>query len=601
MTSFLDFGLNQDLIQAIEDLNFVQPTPVQEQAIPYLLNESSDLIALAQTGTGKTAAFGLPMLNTIDLKARVPQALVLCPTRELCMQIVRDFESFSKYMPGLQTVAVYGGSSIRTQIDQLKRGCQIVVATPGRLMDLMERRAVNLREVSFAVLDEADEMLNMGFREDMEFILGELPEHRTCLFSATMSKDVRHIADRFLQKDAHTISIGKSNASARNITHQFAVVHQKDKYQALKRMLDALPGFYGIVFCTTKMETQDISDKLTRDGYQADCMHGDLSQSQREKTLARFRHGSVKILLATDVAARGIDVSDLTHVIHYHLPEDIENYTHRSGRTARAGKSGISIALLNVKEFYKIRRIEQASGVRFERYMIPKGEDLVRNLTQKLVDDIELAEIPETGWHVEAIEALAAFEPKKLAAKLVQQILGHVSADPEMLPDLNVYDRAKGDSSGSSDGYGHTKLFISLGAKDRLNPSKMKELVVAMSEINPAQISSVAIKDTYSFLMVSPEAAEQVVTAMHGGTYADRPIRIEATEGSSGRSRNSGRFAEKNSRGGSSGYRTDKSDRGGFRSERSDRGGDRSYGKGPRKKDGDAPRSGGRNSGFRSR
>jgi ATP-dependent RNA helicase DeaD len=417
----------------------------------------------------------------------------------------------------------------------------------------------------------------MGFREDMEFILGAIPGvHRTCLFSATMSREVRSIADRFLAKNAFTISIGKANTSALNISHQFAVVHQRDKYQALKRILDALPGFYGIVFCTTKIETQDISDKLIKDGYHADCMHGDLSQSQREKTLARFRHGAVRILLATDVAARGIDVSDLTHVVHYHLPDDIENYTHRSGRTARAGKSGISVVLLNVKEFYKIKRIEQTSGVKFERYMIPKGEDLVKNLIQKIMDEVELHVTSEEPWQLNAVEALSKFPSEKLAATLVSKMAGNIGTDPELLPDLNVYDRGRGGEEGAGDGYGQAKLFISLGAKDRLNVQSMKELVVEMSGIQPAQISSVIIKDTYSFLLVSPDIKTKVVEFMNGGSFGDRPIRIEETtpEQNSGRGRSGGgdRYGD---RGGDRGGFSRGGDRGGYKRDGGSSGGSR--------------------------
>ncbi|HNB82729.1 MAG TPA: DEAD/DEAH box helicase, partial [Chitinophagaceae bacterium] len=359
MQEFANMGLQQALIDAVSELGFETPTEIQEKAIPVFLRRETDLVALAQTGTGKTASFGLPILHHLNVASRFPQALVIAPTRELCLQITNDMKNYSKYLKGVHIVAVYGGSSISTQIRELKSGAQIVVATPGRLIDLLDRKALKLDQVNTVVLDEADEMLNMGFQEDIETILAQTPSEKiTGLFSATMPKAIRQIANQYLNETVE-VSAGKKNSAKADIQHQYAVVHAKDKLAALKRIIDFNESFFGIVFCTTRIETQEISDTLMKAGYNADCLHGDLSQQQRDKVMARFRRRNIKVLCATDVAARGIDVNDITHVIHYHLPDDIENYTHRSGRTARAGKKGISIALLHIREAYKLHQIEK--------------------------------------------------------------------------------------------------------------------------------------------------------------------------------------------------------------------------------------------------
>ncbi|HNF72719.1 MAG TPA: DEAD/DEAH box helicase, partial [Chitinophagaceae bacterium] len=370
MQEFANMGLQQALIDAVSELGFETPTEIQEKAIPVFLRRETDLVALAQTGTGKTASFGLPILHHLNVASRFPQALVIAPTRELCLQITNDMKNYSKYLKGVHIVAVYGGSSISTQIRELKSGAQIVVATPGRLIDLLDRKALKLDQVNTVVLDEADEMLNMGFQEDIETILAQTPSEKiTGLFSATMPKAIRQIASQYLNETVE-VSAGKKNCAKADIQHQYAVVHAKDKLAALKRIIDFNESFFGIVFCTTRIETQEISDTLMKAGYNADCLHGDLSQQQRDKVMARFRRRNIKVLCATDVAARGIDVNDITHVIHYHLPDDIENYTHRSGRTARAGKKGISIALLHIREAYKLHQIEKMAGVKFEKFLI---------------------------------------------------------------------------------------------------------------------------------------------------------------------------------------------------------------------------------------
>lgn len=594
MTTFNDLGLNASVLSAISELGFENPTPIQEKSIPVFLENERDILGLAQTGTGKTAAFGLPLLQLVDFNAKQTQALIICPTRELCMQISRDLTTYSKHMQGVRIVSVYGGASINGQIEDLRRGAQIIVATPGRLIDLMSRRAVNIKTISYVVLDEADEMLNMGFREDIEGILSVTPdEKRVCLFSATMPKEIRSIANQYM-KDPVEISVGKANSSNANISHEYAVVHAKDKYAAFKRILDFNnESFYGIIFCTTKHETQDISDKLIRDGYNADCLHGDLSQGQREKVMNRFRHKAIKILLATDVAARGIDVSDLTHVIHYHLPDDIENYTHRSGRTARAGKLGTSIALLNVREFYRLREIEKLTNIKFSRVMIPSAMEVRDKKILAFIDTINATEIEETFFDdvVEKhLKPLLDLDKEELMKKMLSLELRRFSAEYMNGPDLNVQERGAGSGSARSEGgsnetYGSsrgTRLFVSIGQKDGLNVGSLKDFVSHVTEIPNANIYRVDVKGVYSFINVDAEQVEKVMSTLHGSEYKGRQVRVEVSgnENAGGRSRSGG-----SSRGGfGGGDRGGRSYGGGDRGGRSggyagggDRGG-RSYG-----------------------
>ena len=365
MKTFEELGVSPEIRKAIEEMGYENPMPVQEEVIPYLLGENNDVVALAQTGTGKTAAFGLPLIQKINVKNRIPQSLVLCPTRELCLQIAGDLNDYSKYIDGLKVLPVYGGSSIDSQIRSLKRGVHIIVATPGRLLDLMERKTVSLATVTNVVMDEADEMLNMGFTESINAILADVPQERnTLLFSATMSPEIARISKNYLH-DAKEITIGRKNESTSNVKHVVYTVHAKDKYAALKRIVDYYPQIYGIVFCRTRKETQEIADKLMQEGYNADSLHGELSQAQRDTVMQKFRIRNLQILVATDVAARGLDVDDLTHVINYGLPDDTESYTHRSGRTGRAGKTGTSIAIINLREKGKMREIERIIGKKF--------------------------------------------------------------------------------------------------------------------------------------------------------------------------------------------------------------------------------------------
>ena len=395
MKTFEELGVSPEIRKAIEEMGYENPMPVQEEVIPYLLGENNDVVALAQTGTGKTAAFGLPLIQKINVKNRIPQSLVLCPTRELCLQIAGDLNDYSKYIDGLKVLPVYGGSSIDSQIRSLKRGVHIIVATPGRLLDLMERKTVSLATVTNVVMDEADEMLNMGFTDSINAILADVPQERnTLLFSATMSPEIARISKNYLH-NAKEITIGRKNESTSNVKHVVYTVHAKDKYAALKRIVDYYPQIYGIIFCRTRKETQEIADKLMQEGYNADSLHGELSQAQRDTVMQKFRIRNIQILVATDVAARGLDVDDLTHVINYGLPDDTESYTHRSGRTGRAGKTGTSIAIINLREKGKMREIERIIGKKFIAGEMPTGKQICEKQLLKVIDDLEKVKVNE--------------------------------------------------------------------------------------------------------------------------------------------------------------------------------------------------------------
>ena len=395
MTKFKELGVNKDLCKAIEELGFKKPTEVQKESIPFLLTESKDLISLAQTGTGKTAAFGLSAIQQVDVENKNVQVIILCPTRELCVQICKDLESYAKYVKGIKLLSVYGGTNIETQIKSLKKGVQIVVGTPGRTKDLLKRKNLKLEIVNKVILDEADEMLSMGFKDDLDFILNKTSSNRqTMLFSATISKEVKSISKKYMG-DAKEITVSKVNSSAKNIEHHIYNVSSRNKYEALKRIADFNPNIYGIVFCRTKRHTKDIANKFMAEGYNADAIHGDLSQNQRDEVMQRFRDKSLQILIATDVAARGLDVDDITHVINYSLPDDPEVYVHRSGRTARAGKSGISIAISNDSERRKIKSIEKKGAIKFISKEVPTGSEICSNQLYKLIDKIENVDVDE--------------------------------------------------------------------------------------------------------------------------------------------------------------------------------------------------------------
>ena len=580
MKNFSELGVDTLILNAIQELGFENPTAIQEQSIPVYLETERDILGLAQTGTGKTAAFGVPIIQLIEPQSKFVQALIICPTRELCVQISKDLTAYGKFKPGINIVSVYGGSSIERQVSELKRGAQIVVATPGRLMDLMERKAVQIKHVKYVVLDEADEMLNMGFEEDVEFILGHTPdEKRVCLFSATMPKQIRNIANRYM-KDPVELSVGKSNSGNANITHQYATIHAKDKYAALKRFVDFnSDNIYAIIFCKTKNETQEVSDKLIKDGYNADCLHGDLSQAQREKVMNRFRHHAIRILLATDVAARGIDVTGLTHVIHFQLPDEIENYTHRSGRTARAGKTGVSFTLLNMREGGRLKDIERISNVKFEKIMIPSAQEVRDKKLLAFTDTIINTEIEEHIFDVQvqkAVDALMELDTKELVQKMLSLELRRFSVDFMNEPDLNAsgFDKGSAGKDGSTRGYKGSRIFVSLGKKDGFDIRSFKDWVADASNISWKDLR-VDVSGVYSFVDALPEHAQQIIAALNGQQYAGRSVRAELSgDKSSGGGGSYGRGGGGRSYGG--GESSGRSYGGGERrSGGSDRGGDR--------------------------
>ncbi len=468
MMTFEGLGLDPRLVQATDALGYKQPTPIQEQAIPVLLSGTKDLVGLAQTGTGKTAAFGLPLLQLIDAEKKYPQALVVCPTRELCLQIVSEVELFKKFIPGMNVLAVYGGTSIGLQIRDLRRGVQIVVATPGRLIDLIERKAINLEQISYVVLDEADEMLNMGFQDDIEFILQNTPKRdATWLFSATMPSEIRRVSKKYMQSPME-ITVGKMNTANKNIDHQYYVTSAHQRYETLKRLIDFNPGIYGIIFTRTKLDAQNIAEKLTREGYDIDALHGDLTQQQRDKVMGEFRERTLQLLIATDVAARGIDVKDITHVINYELPDDVEVYTHRSGRTGRAGNTGIALSIVHSREIGKLRQIERIVQVPFHKMEIPTGKDVCRKQFFCFMEKLLQADISHGDY-----ETYVPMLAEKFAEVSKEEVLKRVAAMEfdrflkyyENAEDLNVRERSAGSMGRDREGAGWRKTV-------RIRPSR---------------------------------------------------------------------------------------------------------------------------------
>ncbi len=544
MKTFEELGVMPEICEAISELGFVQPMPVQEEVIPYLLGNGNDVVALAQTGTGKTAAFGLPIIQKADPKLPCAQALILSPTRELCLQIADDLAAFSKYVEGLRVVPMYGGTSIENQIRNVRRGVHIIVATPGRLIDLMERGVVDLSTVRDVVLDEADEMLNMGFTDSINRILEDVPADRnTLLFSATMSKEIAAIAKNYLT-DAHEIVIGNKNEGAKNVNHVYYMVHAKDKYLALKRIVDYYPHIYGIVFCRTRMETQEIADKLIQDGYNADALHGELSQQQRDLTMQKFRKRRIQLLVATDVAARGLDVDDLTHVINYGLPDDTENYTHRSGRTGRAGKRGTSIAIINLRERGRMREIEKVIGKEFVKGTLPTGKEICEKQLWKVIDDIEKTEVNET----EIAEFLPAIyrkldwlDKEDIIRRVVTREFGrfveYYSNAPE--PEA-VVERGKGSllnspRGGASKGRdarkpplregdgggrprkaekGYVRFFVNRGKRDGFYASQIIDLVNRHVRHERIEMGRIDLMQNFSFFEVPERQADTVTRAL---------------------------------------------------------------------------------------
>lgn len=542
MKTFEELGVSEDIRRAIEELGFVAPMPVQEEVIPYLLGENNDVIALAQTGTGKTAAFGLPIIQKTDVSLLIPQSLIICPTRELCLQIAGDLSDYGKYIKGLHVLPVYGGSSIESQIRSLKRGVQIIVATPGRLLDLMRRGAVSLSTVQNVVMDEADEMLDMGFSEDLNAILADVPaERNTLMFSATMSNEIEKIAKTYLH-DAKEITIGKRNESTHSVNHVAYCVHAKDKYAALKRIVDFYPDIYAIIFCRTRLETQEIADKLMQDGYNADALHGDLSQAARDQVMQKFRIRHLQLLVATDVAARGLDVDDLTHVINYGLPDDIEYYTHRSGRTGRAGKTGTSIAIMNLREKTKQRNIERVIGHEFKQGVMPTGKQICEKQLMKVIDQLEKVHVNEediADFMPDVYRKLDWLDKEELIKRMVSlefnRFLDYYH-DREEIEVVNVEkpkrkEKAKEPKKGGRSRIaepGYARLFINMGKTDGFNPKDLMSLLnknvhghVVMGKIDLMQ--------NFSFFEVEEGRAEDVARYMTGANYHGRKVTVELT------------------------------------------------------------------------
>ena len=557
MKTFEELGVSEEIRRAIEEMGFVQPMPVQEEVIPYLLGNLNDVIALAQTGTGKTAAFGIPVLQRIAEKPRpqlgeigrgLPHALILAPTRELCLQIADDLRDFAKYLDGIHIEAVYGGASIEQQIRALRKGVQIIVATPGRLIDLMKRGVAKLDDVHNVVLDEADEMLNMGFQESIDEILESVPEDRnTLLFSATMSKDIERIAKGYLH-DYKEIVVGSRNEGAEHVNHIYYMVNAKDKYLALKRLVDYYPRIFAIIFCRTKLETQEVADKLIKDGYNAESLHGDLSQQQRDLTMQKFRQHTVQLLVATDVAARGLDVDDLTHVINYGLPDDIENYTHRSGRTGRAGKKGTSISIVHSREKFKIRNIEKEIGKKFEEGTIPSAEEICKKQLYKVMDQIVKADVDEEqiapfmqdiSRHFEYVDKDDLI--KKIVSMEFGKFLAYYADAPELSEVRNKKDEGrgkkeevrgkKGKKSATSTSEGYRKLFINLGKKDGFYPGELMQFLNKYVHGHVA-VGHIDLLQTMAYFEVPEEDADRVIKYVNGQTYKRREVRCnDASEG----------------------------------------------------------------------
>lgn len=577
MKTFEELGVNEAIRSAILELGFEHPMPVQEEVIPYLLGENNDVIALAQTGTGKTAAYGIPVLQKTDATKKATQALILSPTRELCLQIADDLKGFGKYIDGLHVVAVYGGASIITQIHELKHGAQIIVATPGRLIDLMERGVVKLENVRNVVLDEADEMLNMGFSDSINTIFEAVPADRnTLLFSATMSKEIEKIAKSYLT-DYKEIVVGSRNEGAESVNHICYLVNAKDKYLALKRIADFYPHIFAIIFCRTKIETQEVADKLIKDGYNAEALHGDLSQQQRDLTMQKFRQHTVQLLVATDVAARGLDVDDLTHVINYGLPDDVENYTHRSGRTGRAGKKGTSISIIHTREKSKVRNIEKIIGKDFVDGELPSPEEICKKQLYKVMDDIMKTDVDEEQIEPYMKEIDRQFEYidkediiKKMVTITFGRFLDYYKNAPQILkPSSKRNERSERAERGASGNRrprkaeaGFRRLFINLGKQDGFYPGEIMQFM--NHHIHGRQeVGHIDLLQRFSYIEVPKADAEKVMRALNGVSYKGREVRCnDADEGGRGRDSRSTRSSSRNNENGGRRNRVASSPRG---------------------------------------
>ncbi len=543
MDNFKQTRLHPDILKAITEMGFETPTPIQAKTIPHLMASAHDLIATAQTGTGKTAAFGLPSIHLTDMEDRRTQTLVLCPTRELCVQITKDLGNFSKYINGMNILAVYGGASIQTQIKSLKKGAQIVIGTPGRTKDLIKRKRLDISHVARVILDEADEMLTMGFKEDLEMILAQTPqEKQTLLFSATMSKRVVGITKSYMNNPLE-IATARMNIAAENVHHIYYMVNAKDRYEAIKRIIDINPGIYGIVFCRTRRETKEVANKLMHDGYNADTLHGDLSQVQRDEVMGRFRNRQLQILVATDVAARGLDVEDLSHVINFNLPDDDEMYVHRSGRTGRAGKKGISIIIIHTREMRKIREIEKKSSITFIRETVPSGLDICKKRLYTLIDKVENVEVDE--------QQIDQFMPdiyKKLEWLEREELIKHF-VSTEFNRYLSYYKNARNiNISGDSMGKKRSKrekrsredrrntsfagFYVNVGFRHKLNPGRLIGLINECLRSSDAVIGKIEVMKTFSFFEIDNKWESKLFVGFKGKKFQGIPLLIEGDKGS---------------------------------------------------------------------
>lgn len=574
MSTFQELGLNNDLLQAITDLGFTEPSEVQAKAIPILLGSEGDLVALAQTGTGKTAAFGFPMLEKIDVDSRTTQGLILSPTRELCLQIANEMKLYGKYCKGLNVVAVYGGSSITDQARDIKRGAQIIVATPGRMKDMISRRMVDISKIQYAVLDEADEMLNMGFKEDITDILSHTPSDKsTWLFSATMPREVAAIAKNFMH-DPQEITVGNKNESTTNVSHEYYLVNARDRYQALKRLADANPDIFSVVFCRTKRDTQKVAEQLIEDGYNAGALHGDLSQNQRDLVMNAFRKNQIQMLVATDVAARGIDVDDVTHVINYQLPDEIETYTHRSGRTGRAGKTGVSMVIVSKSEVRKIKSIERIIKRQFDKKDIPDGMEICEVQLMSLANKIHNTEInPEIEKYLTEInEKFADTSKDELIKKFFSVEFTRFFNYYQKSKNLNVAEGSN-DRDGGRDFRGgksdSTRYFINVGSKDGFDWMQLKDFLKEKLELGRDDVFKVEVKDSFSFFNTENEAKEKVLSFFTDFKHEGRFVNVEVSENRGGGRRN-------DRRGGGGGRRDGGKRAGGRRDDRKGGSGNRS-------------------------
>jgi ATP-dependent RNA helicase DeaD len=573
--TFAEIGINEQLVKSVTELGYTHATEIQERAIPVLISGTKDFIGLAQTGTGKTAAFGLPLLQLIKTADRFPQALVVCPTRELCMQIMNELNLFKKHVPGLQVLAVYGGTSISMQIRDLKRGVQIIVATPGRLIDLIERKAINLEQIEYVVLDEADEMLNMGFQEDIEFILKNTPNRESIwLFSATMPAEIKKVSKRYM-KEPVEVTIGKVNATNKSIDHQYYVTSAQYRYETLKRIIDFNPGIYGIIFTRTKADAQDVSARLTREGYDIDAIHGDLTQQQRDRVMGQFRDKTLQLLIATDVAARGIDVKGITHVINFELPDDVEVYTHRSGRTGRAGSQGVCISIVHARETYRLRQIENINKSTFHKLDIPSGKDVCRKQFFHVMDKLMSTDVSHGDYETYVpmlAEKFADMSKEEILTRVAALEFNRFLAYYENAADLNLRapekngrrepmqqqdrnrDRGRQEFSGGDRGgredrggrsqsrgtAGVTRLFVNLGTKDGFYKASFLQFILDMSDLKKDVLGRIDMRDMNSWIEIEASSAKKMISALDGKNYKGRRIRMNDADSGGQRGNNEG-------------------------------------------------------------